>query len=171
MGNIMSLMVTGVIAASVAPAIANMAVGQTRTISQNTAQQLYQAEYDKLYTLFSNTGVDISDLNPISSSCEFTEDHKSVSTYEFNFSAVCTVGTETSGGESVLLTYNPPREVCDDDGNNGHGNSGGNDCSNPGKKGKPGPYTPGIFCPPWDPTGLDSFDNDHNVRCNPNWPG
>ena len=35
---------------------------------------------------------------------------------------------------------------------------------------KSGPYTPGIFCPPWDPDGTDSFDNDHNVNCNPNYP-
>ncbi len=39
-----------------------------------------------------------------------------------------------------------------------------------GPKRKEGPYTPGIFCPPWDPDGTLSFDNDHRVVCNPNYP-
>ena len=39
-----------------------------------------------------------------------------------------------------------------------------------GPKRKEGPYTPGVFCPPWDPDGTLSYDNDHNVVCNPNYP-
>lgn len=36
---------------------------------------------------------------------------------------------------------------------------------------KEGPYTRGVFCPPFDPDGTLSFDHDHQVVCNPNWPG
>jgi len=33
---------------------------------------------------------------------------------------------------------------------------------------KEGPYTPGVYCPDWDPDGTKGYDNDHNVNCNPN---
>ena len=33
---------------------------------------------------------------------------------------------------------------------------------------KEGPYTPGVYCPDFDPDGTLGFDNDHNVNCNPN---
>ena len=28
-------------------------------------------------------------------------------------------------------------------------------------------YTPGVYCPSWDPDGSGGYNNDHNVVCNP----
>ena len=40
--------------------------------------------------------------------------------------------------------------------------------ANGDKPPKEGPYTPGVYCPDFDPDGTLGFDNDHNVNCNPN---
>jgi hypothetical protein len=56
--------------------------------------------------------------------------------------------------------------LCED-GNNGHGNDNGYDCSNPGTSNNRIVYTPGVFCPLWDPWGIINYNDSHNVQCIP----
>ena len=79
------------------------------------------------------------------------------------YSITCTHGDNTPYVQTVTRSF---RLIpCDDnDGNNGHGNSGGNDCSNPGNGGYAGNErvfanaTPDAFaphqCPAEDPWGV-----------------
>ena len=80
------------------------------------------------------------------------------------YSITCTEGGDTPYVQTVTRSFR--LEVCvdDNDGNNGHGNSGGNDCSNPGGGGYAGNErvfanaTPSSFephqCPAEDPWGV-----------------
>jgi len=84
------------------------------------------------------------------------------------YSITCTEGEDTPYVQTVTRSFR--LQVCDDnDGNNGHGNSGGFDCSNPGGGGYAGNErvfanaTPGSFephqCPSDDPWGVQ-YTND-----------
>ena len=84
------------------------------------------------------------------------------------YSITCTEGVDTPYVQTVTRSFR--LQVCDDnDGNNGHGNSGGFDCSNPGGGGYAGNErvfanaTPGSFephqCPADDPWGVQ-YTND-----------
>ena len=79
------------------------------------------------------------------------------------YSITCTEGVDTPYVQTVTRSFR--LQVCDDnDGNNGHGNSGGFDCSNPGGGGYAGNErvfanaTPDNFephqCPSDDPWGV-----------------
>ena len=102
--------------------------------------------------------------------CEVTE----ISTRAYDIT--CTEGDGTKYVQSVTRAFRLAAEdlSCDDDGNNGHGNSDGNDCSNPGNSGYAGnvrvfdfPSPPGFTghqCLDTDNWGLDTdaFDRDKN---------
>ena len=91
------------------------------------------------------------------------------------FSITCKAGVNTKYVQSVTRSFR--LQICDDnDGNNGHGNSGGFDCSNPGNGGGYAGNervfanaTPGSFephqCPAEDPWGVQ-YTNDQWAK---NW--
>ena len=99
------------------------------------------------------------------------------------YSITCTEGTGTPYVQTVTRSFR--LQQCDDnDGNNGHGNSGGYDCSNPGNSGfvkdlrvfdfPPPPGFTGHQCLITDNWGLDTdaFDREKNKwkgkSCTPN---
>ena len=99
------------------------------------------------------------------------------------YSITCTEGTGTPYVQTVTRSFR--LQQCDDnDGNNGHGNSGGFDCSNPGNSGfvkdlrvfdfPPPPGFTGHQCLTTDNWGLDTdaFDREKNKwkgkSCTPN---
>ena len=99
------------------------------------------------------------------------------------YSITCTEGTGTPYVQTVSRSFR--LQQCDDnDGNNGHGNSGGHDCSNPGNGGfvkdlrvfdfPPPPGFTGHQCLITDNWGLDTdaFDREKNKwkgkSCTPN---
>lgn len=99
------------------------------------------------------------------------------------YSITCTEGAGTQFVQTVTRSFR--LQQCDDnDGNNGHGNSGGYDCSNPGNSGfvkdlrvfdfPPPPGFTGHQCLITDNWGLDTdaFDREKNKwkgkSCTPN---
>jgi hypothetical protein len=97
----------------------------------------------------------------------------------------CTEGEGTKYKQTVTRAFRLRDPSCDDnDGNNGHGNSGGNDCSNPGNgngnrngngngnSGRTFAYEPPASfsiwpCPPEDPFGVEGFNKRFGVWCRP----
>ena len=81
-----------------------------------------------------------------------------------------------SATRSFRLYIPPSSSHCDNDGNNGHGNSNGNDCSNPGNSGNSGKNktsryefeTParwsGTQCPNTDRWGVYGYNEDNYKR-------
>jgi len=82
------------------------------------------------------------------------------------YSITCVEG-ENSFKQSATRSFRLAVLCDDNDHNNGHGNSGGNDCSNPSGYNTPISYTPGVFCPLWDPWGVINYNDSHNVQCIP----
>lgn len=91
----------------------------------------------------------------------------------------CTEGENKfvqSATRSFRLYIPPSSSHCDNDGNNGHGNSNGNDCSNPGNSGNSGNNetsryefeTParwsGTQCPNTDRWGVYGYNEDNYER-------
>ena len=85
------------------------------------------------------------------------------------YSITCTEGAGTQFVQAVTRSFR--LQQCDDgDGNNGHGNSGGFDCSNPGNGGyadnvrvfnfpTPTKFT-GHQCPPYDTWGVNGYNDE-----------
>ena len=88
-----------------------------------------------------------------------------IETENYAYSITCTEG-ENKYKQSVTRSFRLGI-LCDSDSNNGHGNSGGYDCSNPSGYNTPISYTPGIFCPLWDPWGVINYNDSHGVQCIP----
>ena len=100
------------------------------------------------------------------------------------YSITCTEGEGTQYVQSVTRSFRLDDSCDDNDGNNGHGNSGGFDCSNPGNSGfvkdlrvfdfPPPPGFTGHQCLITDNWGLDTdaFDREKNKwkgkSCTPN---
>ena len=78
------------------------------------------------------------------------------------YEITCTEGDGTKYVQTVTRAFRLAAEdlSCDDDGNNGHGNSGGNDCSNPGNNtpsGRTFPYP----INPYGTTGIECHDYEN----------
>ena len=73
------------------------------------------------------------------------------------YTITCVEGLDTPYEERVARSF----EVIVANDDSGTSSSGT-------KPPKEGPYTPGVYCPDFDPDGTLGFDNDHNVNCNPN---
>ena len=100
------------------------------------------------------------------------------------YSITCTEGEGTQYVQSVTRSFRLDDSCDDNDGDNGHGNSGGHDCSNPGNSGfvkdlrvfdfPPPPGFTGHQCLITDNWGLDTdaFDREKNKwkgkSCTPN---
>ena len=98
-------------------------------------------------------------LTPVPDGCTTVETENNA------YSITCVEG-ENQFKQSVTRSFRLG-VLCDQDGNNGHGNSGGNDCSNPSGYNTPISYTAGVFCPLWDPWGVVNYNDAHNVQCIP----
>ena len=85
------------------------------------------------------------------------------------YSITCTEGEGTQYVQSVTRSFRLDDSCDDNDGNNGHGNSGGHDCSNPGNGGyadnvrvfnfpTPTKFT-GHQCPTYDTWGVNGYND------------
>ena len=95
-------------------------------------------------------------LTPVPDGCTTIE------TENYAYSITCVEG-ENQFKQSVTRSFRLGI-LCDNDSNNGHGNSGGHDCSNPSGYSTPVSYTPGVFCPAWDPWGIINYNDSHKFN-------
>ena len=126
--NIVSTMVGLSIAGASAPMLMDMSLAPI--IAQKRALNFGEAESLAVSYSAANEG-QLQLIGSVPEGCERTEIASRA--YEIE----CTKG-ENQFVQSVTRSfrlYIPPSS-CDNDGNNGHGNSGGHDCSNPGKGNK-----------------------------------
>ena len=157
--NIVSTMVGLSVMGAAAPSMLQMSIAPFE--AQKRAQNLGVAESTAVTYAAENEGAVTAAAPP--SNCVKTE----------NGSAVTVTCTEGEGKyqQSVTRAFRlqvPP--ACDNDGNNGHGNSGGYDCSNPSNRSSTRTFayeTPKKFsghqCPTYDPWGVYGF-NDQNAK-------
>ena len=160
--NLVSIMTGLTIAGAAAPGIMNVAIQPY--IAQKRATNFAQAESAAVVFATKYEG---RDTIPV--------DTESCSTIEIQpraYSVTCTAGTgEYKQGVTRAFRL-MPQMSCDNDGNNGHGNSGGYDCSNPGNgNGKGNKWnsreflyeTPTKFsghqCPTYDAWGVNGYND------------
>ena len=172
--NIVSVITGMTIMGIAAPKIANMSIQPF--IAQKRAENFGIAEAAAVTFAAQNEGATSLTVTP--SLCD-APDPLSNGAY----SITCTEGTGTPYVQTVTRSFR--LQQCDDnDGNNGHGNSGGFDCSNPGNSGfvkdlrvfdfPPPPGFTGHQCLTTDNWGLDTdaFDREKNKwkgkSCTPN---
>lgn len=172
--NIVSVITGMTIMGVAAPQIANMSIQPF--VAQKRALNFGVAEAAAVTFAAKNEGA--TSLSSTPSLCD-APDPLSDGAY----SITCTEGTGTPYVQTVTRSFR--LQQCDDnDGNNGHGNSGGHDCSNPGNGGfvkdlrvfdfPPPPGFTGHQCLITDNWGLDTdaFDREKNKwkgkSCTPN---
>ena len=172
--NIVSVITGMTIMGVAAPQIANMSIQPF--VAQKRALNFGVAEAAAVTFAAKNEGA--TSLSSTPSLCD-APDPLSDGAY----SITCTEGTGTPYVQTVSRSFR--LQQCDDnDGNNGHGNSGGHDCSNPGNGGfvkdlrvfdfPPPPGFTGHQCLITDNWGLDTdaFDREKNKwkgkSCTPN---
>ena len=172
--NIVSVITGMTIMGVAAPQIANMSIQPF--VAQKRALNFGVAEAAAVTFAAKNEGA--TSLSSTPSLCD-APDPLSDGAY----SITCTEGTGTPYVQTVTRSFR--LQQCDDnDGNNGHGNSGGHDCSNPGNGGfvkdlrvfdfPPPPGFTGHQCLTTDNWGLDTdaFDREKNKwkgkSCTPN---
>ena len=136
--NIVSIVVGSALMASLAPAVANMSIQPFAAAKR--ANNFAVAESTAVGYSAKNEGG--AALTPIPESC-FTAELEGNS-----YTVTCWHG-EGQFKQSVSRSFRLA-SLCED-GNNGHGNDNGYDCSNPGNSNNRIVYTPGVFCPLWDP--------------------
>ena len=153
--NITAVVVGSALMASLAPAVANMSIQPFAAAKR--ANNFAIAESAVVGYAAKNEGG--AELTPLPDNCTTAE-------LEGNsYTVTCTHG-EGSFRQSVSRSFRLA-SICED-GNNGHGNDAGNfDCSNPGTSQGRIKYTPGVFCPLWDPWGIINYNDSHNVQCIP----
>ena len=154
--NIISVLVGVSIAGVATPHIAEMSLAPI--IAQKRANNFAVAESTAVGYAAMNEG--LSELTPLPDGCTTVELDGNA------YTVTCTHGEgqfKTSVSRSFRLAA-----ICED-GNNGHGNDNGDyDCSNPGNGTQARiKYTPGVFCPLWDPWGVINYNDSHNVQCIP----
>ena len=152
--NITTVVVSSALMASLAPAVANMSIQPFAAAKR--AENFAVAESKAVgYAAKNEGGVE---LTPAPAGCVTAE-------LEGNaYTVTCTHG-DGQFMQSVSRSFRLA-SICED-GNNGHGNNGGFDCSNPGNSGSRIVYTPGVFCPLWDPWGVINYNDAHDVQCIP----
>ena len=136
------------------PMVANMTIQPL--MAQKRAENFAVAESAAVGYAAKNEGG--ADLTPLPDNCSTAE-------LEGNsFTVTCWHG-EGQFKQSVARSFRLAA-LCKD-GNNEHGNDNGFDCSNPGSSNSRIVYTPGVFCPLWDPWGIINYNDSHNVQCIP----
>ena len=125
MGGIMSLlMMTSVMGFMMIP-IANMSTMTAKAKSDMRARILYEAEVDHARRIWSVDQHQFDGHTTNSDRCEFSDEitaegpRHGYTDEGFNFVVTCTVGTETAGGDDVMLAYpqasNNPGQYTDND--------------------------------------------------------
>ena len=176
--NIISALVGLSIMGAASPVMLDMSLAPI--IAQKRAQNLGIAESAAVTFAAANEGqTQLTGSTP--PRCEVDE----IGTLAYEIT--CTEGTGTQYVQTVTRAFRLKAQdlSCDDnDGNNGHGNSDGNDCSNPGNSGYAGDVRVFDFPPPPGFTGVecitgvddwglntDAFDRKKNKwkgpSCNP----
>ena len=157
--NIVSTVVGLTIMGAAAPMIADMSIQPIR--AQKRAENFSIAEATAVNFAAKNEGA--TSLTPTPSLC-----HEPASLSNGAYSITCTEGAGTQFVQTVTRSFR--LKQCDDnDGNNGHGNSGGYDCSNPGNGGyadnvrvfnfpTPTKFT-GHQCPTHDTWGVNGYND------------
>ena len=153
--NIVSATVGIAIMGTAVPMVANVTLQPI--IAQKRAENFAIAESAAVgYAAMNEGGVA---LTPLPDNCVTVELDGNA------YSVTCSAG-EGKFAQSVTRSFRLA-SVCED-GNNGHGNDGGYDCSNPGNGNDSRiVYTPGVFCPLWDPWGVTNYNDAHGVQCIP----
>jgi hypothetical protein len=162
--NIVSVMAGMTIMGVAAPQVVNMSIQPF--VAQKRAQNLGQAESSAVTFAAANEGqVQLTGSAP--DGCELTPLENSA--YEIT----CTEGEDTNYVQSVTRAFRLFDPSCDNDGNNGHGNSGGNDCSNPGNGKDKGNTARSFSYPqisgPWSGHQCNSPD-EWGIAWSINWP-
>ena len=153
--NLTSVVVGSALMASLAPAVANMSIQPF--VAAKRANNFAVAESAAVGYAAKNEGG--ANLTPLPTDCTTAE-------LEGNSYTVNCIHGEGQFRQSVSRSFRLAA-ICED-GNNGHGNDVGNfDCSNPGSSNNRIVYTPGVFCPLWDPWGITNYNDSHNVQCIP----
>ena len=157
--NIVSTVVGLAIMGAAAPMIADMSIQPI--MAQKRAENFSIAEATAVTFAAKNKGA--TSLTPTPSLC-----NEPASLSNGAYSITCTEGAGTQFVQTVTRSFR--LKQCDDnDGNNGHGNSGGYDCSNPGNGGyadnvrvfnfpTPTKFT-GHQCPTHDTWGVNSYND------------
>ena len=152
--NITSAVVGIAITAAAMPMVANLTIQPI--MAQKRSENFSVAEASAVGYAAKNEGG--ADLTPLPDNCVTAEMEGN------SYSVTCTHG-EGQFKQSVTRSFRLA-SLCED-GDNGHGNNGGYDCSNPGSSNNRIVYTPGVFCPLWDPWGVISYNLAHDVQCIP----
>ena len=139
--NLVSVMVTGALMGMISPFVATMAIQPV--IAQKRASNFSVAEASAVTYAALNEGAPAT--TPVPEGCELLglEDSNA-------FSITCTHG-ESPYTQSVMRSFR--LAVIE----------GETDNTNITRR----QYTPGVFCPLWDPWGVTSYNNAHNVQCIP----
>jgi|TARA_B100000674_G_scaffold467146_1_gene451852 hypothetical protein len=157
--NIVSTVVGLAIMGAAAPMIADMSIQPI--MAQKRAENFSIAEATAVTFAAKNEGA--TSLTPTPSLC-----NEPASLSNGAYSITCTEGAGTQFVQTVTRSFR--LKQCDDnDGNNGHGNSGGYDCSNPGNGGyadnvrvfnfpTPTKFT-GHQCPTHDTWGVNGYND------------
>ena len=149
--NLVSVMVGLSIMGASAPSILTMSIAPFE--AQKRAQNLGVAESAAVTFAAANEGeTQLTGNTP--DGCEIEE----IATRAYDIT--CIEGDGTKYVQTVTRAFRLAAEdlSCDDDGNNGHGNSDGNDCSNPGNSGYAGNVRVFDFPSPIGFTGHQCID-------------
>ena len=153
--NIVSSLVGVSIMGAAMPMVSNIVLQPV--MAQKRANNFAVAESAAVGYAAKNEGG--AELTPLPDNCTTAE-------LEGNAYTVTCVHGENAFRQSVSRSFRLA-SICED-GNNGHGNDAGHfDCSNPGQGQGRIKYTPGVFCPLWDPWGVINYNDSHNVQCIP----
>ena len=139
------LLVTCSLIAIIAPVIGSLMV----ELSKTQAKALNFGEAESKATLYSTIARTNKELHEVPNECELEDLGNEAYTIE------CTVGHVLGTIGRATRTFDIYVESNNE-----------NETNEPTVK--EGPYTPGVYCPEWDPDGTLGYDNDHNVNCNPN---
>ena len=149
--NIVSSIVGISIMGAAAPSMMTMSLAPFE--AQKRAQNLGVAESAAVTYAAQNEG-QYQLVGSVPEGCERTE--IGVLAYEIE----CTEGEETKYEQTVIRAFRLFDPSCDNDGNNGHGNSGGNDCSNPGNNTPPSRTFP-YPINPYGTSGIECHDHEN----------
>ncbi len=144
---ITGLMVTCALVGILAPVIGDLFVN----LAKVQAKALNFGEAESTATIYATAAKASKELSEVPDVCELEPLGNEVYTIE------CTVGEVQGTVARATRTFDIYVETDNE--------SDETDTDEP--KVKAGPYTPGVYCPHYDPDGTIGFDNDHNVNCNP----
>ena len=146
-----------------APSILTMSIAPFE--AQKRATNLGTAESTAVTFAAANEG-ETQLTGDVPNGCELTALPNSA--YEIT----CTEGENTSYVQTVTRAFRLFDPSCDNDGNNGHGNSNGNDCSNPGngKKNAARTFPYPVPTKAFNPQHQCNAPDEWGIAWSINWP-